>query len=159
MKPKKRHQIMESFEVRRELTDLLSASMEDYIESIFIEQEKKGYARTNEVAEKLNVQIPSATKMIKKLASLNLLKHEKYGVVCLTEKGMKIGTFLWERHQIVETFLKSLGIKKDLYQFTEAMEHSVNEEILINIEVLNNFFKYYPKYKRELDNFKKDYIL
>ena len=39
----------------------------------------------------LNVQPPSVTKMIQKLSEINLIKYEKYGVIMLEDKGLKLG--------------------------------------------------------------------
>lgn len=59
----------------------LTASMEDYLEMIYRLSIKTGFVRLHELANALNVQPPSATKMVQKLAELNLINYEKYGVI------------------------------------------------------------------------------
>ena len=88
--------------------DRFSCVMEDYIEMIYRQSSKKGYAKTGEIAEALNVNASSATKMICKLKSLGLVDGEKYGIIQLTENGKKKGEFLYKRHNIIYSFFSKL---------------------------------------------------
>ena len=97
------------YEILGKDKEVLSHSMEDYLEMIYRKSLEEGYTRINTIADSLNVQAPSATRMVQKLAKLGLLHYEKYGVVQLTVEGRRIGRFLLKRHQIIEEFLKILG--------------------------------------------------
>ena len=66
-------------EYMRKDRELLSPSAEDYMEMIYRLSADKGFTRVNDLASALNVQPPSVTKMIQKLADLKLIKYEKYG--------------------------------------------------------------------------------
>lgn len=91
---------------------LLTASMEDYLEMIKRICIDNKYIRINQLASKLNVSPSSASKTIQKLKKLGLVESQKYGIVTLTDEGNQIGTFLLKRHNIIETFLKILVLKK-----------------------------------------------
>lgn len=67
----------------------LTASMEDYLEMIYRLSLNKGYLRINELSNALNVQPPSATRMVQKLSEERLVKYEKYGIIILEESGKK----------------------------------------------------------------------
>jgi Mn-dependent DtxR family transcriptional regulator len=67
--------------------DSLTASMEDYLEMIYRLSLNTGFTRVNELSAALNVQPPSVTKMVQKLAELDLLEYEKYGVLILRKRG------------------------------------------------------------------------
>jgi Mn-dependent DtxR family transcriptional regulator len=67
----------------------LTASMEDYIEMIYRLTMKTGYTRINELSQALNIQPPSATKMVQKLANMGYLKYEKYEVTCLKSRAWR----------------------------------------------------------------------
>ena len=54
-----------------------------------------GYTRLMTLAENLNVQPPSVTRMIQKLYDRSLLDYEKYGMIHLTDKGTKLGEYFW----------------------------------------------------------------
>jgi Mn-dependent DtxR family transcriptional regulator len=119
--------------------NLLTASMEDYVEMIYRLSIDKGFTRINDLANSLNVQPPSATRMVQKLSELKLAKYEKYGLVSLTQFGNNIGEALLNKHNIVEKLLRLLGVSKSILEETEKIEHSINEETLRCIDKFLNF--------------------
>ncbi|MBH1941788.1 Fur family transcriptional regulator [Mobilitalea sibirica] len=131
-------------EFMRKDQDILSPSAEDYIEMIYRLSEKYGFTRVHDLAAALNVQPPSVTKMIQKLADMNLIKYERYGVIMLEPSGVITGKALLMRHNLVEKFLEFLNITDGLLEETEKIEHTMNEEILCGIKDLLDFFQQYP---------------
>lgn len=121
--------------------EILSSSMEDYIEMIFRLSESSEEVRVNDLSSALNVQPPSTTKMIKRLAKEDYVAYEKYGCIKLTEKGKKLGKKLLERHQIIYKFLESIGVKENILEQTEIIEHAVNDEVLQKIKELTKFLE------------------
>jgi Mn-dependent DtxR family transcriptional regulator len=122
----------------------LSPSAQDYLEMIFRLSKEHGFTRVNDLAAALNVQPPSVTRMIKKLADQHLLKYEKYGVIMLEPDGLLLGKNLLDRHNLIEEFLKLLCITEGLLESTEKMEHTINADILLGIDNLLDFFKEHP---------------
>lgn len=125
--------------------NLLTSSMEDYLEMIYRNSLVEGYMRVNNLSELLNVAAPSATKMVQKLAKLGLIDYKKYGIIFLTENGREIGKFLLERHNIIESFLTNLGVDEDVLVETELIEHNVSASTLIKISLFNRFLSKYPE--------------
>jgi DtxR family Mn-dependent transcriptional regulator len=119
----------------------LSASMEDYLEMIYRNCLTDGYVRMNQLAEKLNVQVPSATRTVQRLSKLGLVDYERYGIIQVSDKGRKIGEFLLERHNIIEKFLKNLCVSEPavVLRDTETIEHNVSISTLKNLELFNSF--------------------
>lgn len=115
---------------------MLSPSMEDYIEMIYRLSNEMDNVRVNDLSEALNVQPPSTTKMIKRLFADGYVNYEKYGYVILTEKGNEIGKYLLFRHKTIYNFLELIGVKENLLEQTEKIEHAINEEILDRISEL-----------------------
>lgn len=123
----------------------LTASTEDYLEMIYRLSLETGFTRITELSDALNVQPPSATKMVQKLGELNLLKYEKYGVIMLEQQGKVLGKALLHRHNIIEALLKVLGIPQSLIlSETEKIEHTVNEETIRCFEEYVSFIKDNP---------------
>lgn len=120
---------------------LLSPSMEDYIEMIYRLSCEKNNVRVNDLSESLNVQPPSTTKMIKRLSQDGYVNYEKYGYVNLTEKGMEIGKYLLFRHKTIFNFLELIGVKENLLEQTEKIEHAICEETLDKISNLINILE------------------
>jgi Mn-dependent DtxR family transcriptional regulator len=133
---------------------LLTASMEDYVEMIYRLSINKGFTRINDLANALNVQPPSVTKAVQKLAELNLANYEKYGVIILTEEGKIIGESLLKRHNMVEEFLRIIGVSNSLLEETEKIEHSVNEETFKCISNFVNFIKNNPEIRNALETYR-----
>ena len=131
--------------------DLLTASMEDYLEMTFRLTKDTGFTRTHDIANALNVQPPSTTKMMKKLAKAGFVNYEKYGTITLSEKGKIAGKALLERHQIIEEFLKLLGISEGLLEETEKIEHTISIDTLNRLDNFIKFIQSKPGLIREFN--------
>ncbi|WP_027623871.1 iron dependent repressor, metal binding and dimerization domain protein [Clostridium lundense] len=129
------------YEILEKEKNVLTHSMEDYLEMIYRKSLEEGYTRINVLAESLNVQPPSATKMVQKLTKLEFVNYEKYGIIQLTQKGEAMGEFLLNRHEIIEDFFKTIGVKEEILVNIELMEHNITNDALNKIERLNYFFK------------------
>lgn len=141
-------------EYMRKNKSILSPSAEDYMEMIYRLSNKTGFIRVNDLATALNVQPPSVTRMIKKLASLNLIKYEKYGVIIPKNDGRKLGEYLLKRHNIIEEFLKLLNVNNDLLEETEKIEHTISSNVLYEINDLVHFFHNYPDLITKLNEYR-----
>ena len=148
------HEFFTFREYMRKDQELLSASAEDYMEMIYRLAEENGFTRVNDLAAALNVQPPSVTKMIQKLADIHLLKYEKYGVVMLEPDGATIGKALLDRHNLIERFLGLLEIKDGLLESTEKMEHTMNHEILSGIHDMIGFFDENPEIMKHFQRYR-----
>ncbi len=125
--------------------------MEDYIEQIYLLIEEKGYARVSDIAENLSVHPSSVTKMVQKLDKDNYLIYEKYRGLSLTSKGKKIGQRLVYRHELLEQFLRVIGVKEDtIYEDVEGIEHHLSWESIDRIVDLVQFFEEDEKRIQEL---------
>ncbi|MBB6444619.1 transcriptional regulator MntR [Bacillus benzoevorans] len=117
-------------------------SMEDYIEQIYILIEEKGYARVSDIAENLSVHPSSVTKMVQKLDKDEYLIYEKYRGLVLTSKGKKVGKRLVYRHELLEQFLRVIGVKEEnIYGDVEGIEHHLSWDSLERIVDLVQYFE------------------
>ncbi|ASS90077.1 MAG: transcriptional regulator MntR [Bacillaceae bacterium] len=117
-------------------------SMEDYIEQIYLLIENKGYARVSDIAEALSVHPSSVTKMVQKLDKDDYLVYEKYRGFVLTPKGKKIGKRLVYRHDLLEQFLRIIGVKEEnIYRDVEGIEHHLSWDAIDRIGDLIQFFE------------------
>jgi DtxR family Mn-dependent transcriptional regulator len=111
----------------------LSAACEDYLKAIYAlrSEELERAVTTQALALRLNVAAPSATAMIKKLATLKLVAHSPYRGVELTEAGEKIALETIRHHRLVETYLvEILGVDWDkVHDEADRWEHILSEEV------------------------------
>ena len=136
----------------------LTASMEDYLEMIYRLSQNTGFTRIHELSHALNIQPPSATNMVKKLAELKLLKYEKYGVVILEKEGKVLGEALLKRHNIIEEFLRVIGASEgEILEQTEKIEHTMSSSTLKCLKNYVNFIKINPEIGNAFKSYCKEY--
>jgi DtxR family transcriptional regulator, manganese transport regulator len=105
--------------------------IEDYVELIADLIEDANEARQVDIAARLGVAQPTVAKMLARLAADGLVSRKPYRGVFLTDAGRKIAHASRERHQIVEAFLRSLGVSADTARLdAEGIEHYVSTETL-----------------------------
>lgn len=124
--------------------DSLTSGMEDYLEMVFRLCGTKGYVRMVDLAQALNVQPPSASAMVQKLAEAGYVQYHKYGMIELTDKGLELGRYLLYRHTIIEEFLRLIGVSTGLLAETEKIEHNVSHETVKRISRLVTYLKENP---------------
>ena len=125
-----------------------TASMEDYMEMIYRLGQGEGI-RTSDLAEALNVNRSSVTKMIQKLDAKGLVEYERYGVIRLTTDGLRLGKYLNERHNIITEFLRLLGVSQNLLKDVERIEHNISPGTLKHITDLIEFVRLRPEWWEE----------
>jgi Mn-dependent DtxR family transcriptional regulator len=124
-------------------------SMEDYIEQIYKLIEEKGYARVSDIADALQVHPSSVTKMVQKLDKDEYLIYEKYRGLVLTAKGKKVGKRLLYRHELLEQFLRIIGVDEDkIYQDVEGIEHHLSWN---SIDRIGDLVQYFDEEKNRID--------
>lgn len=137
--------------------NLLTASMEDYLEMIYRLSNKSGFTRINELSDALNVHPPSATRMVQRLGKQNLLKYERYGVIVLKEEGKILGELLLKRHNTIETFLKIMGVPENILLVeTEKIEHTISEDTASCFENFISFVNKTPEFIEKYNEFKNN---
>ncbi len=130
-------------------------SMEDHIEQIYLLIENKGYARVSDIAEALSVLPSSVTKMVQKLDKDGYLVYEKYRGLTLTPKGEKLGKRLVQRHELLEQFLRLIGVDEDrIYQDVEGIEHHLSWNSIDRIADLVQLMEEQPDFIQKLEKMK-----
>ena len=134
----------------------LTPSEEDYVEMIYRINLNRGNVQVKDVANELNIKPASVTKMVKKLNDKDILEYKKYDYIKLTEMGYKVGNTLLKRHNTIYKFLEILGLKEDIHEETEKIEHTINYGTLEKINTLIDFFSNNEDVYSLLINFRKN---
>ncbi|MBR7553753.1 transcriptional regulator MntR [Allobacillus sp. GCM10007491] len=135
---------------------MATPSMEDYIETIYLLKEQKGYARVSDIAEHLDVLPSSVTKMVKKLDEREYVVYERYRGLALTDKGRTFGEKLLYRHKLLEDFLHIIGAEEDsIYEEVEGIEHHLKWDTIVRIGDLVEYFEADPQRLNDLQEIKK----
>jgi DtxR family Mn-dependent transcriptional regulator len=104
--------------------------MEDYLKVIYGLDERGNKVTTQAIAERLEVAAPSVTGMLKRLADINLIEHERYRSIGLTDAGRKVALEVVRHHRLLELYLaEALSYSWDeVHDEADRLEHLISEE-------------------------------
>lgn len=119
----------------------LTASMEDYLEAIFDLDRKKQVVRVKDIADRLDVRMPSVTSMLKTLNERGLVNYEKYETVHLTAQGVIVGKEMRRKHDTLRRFLTDILNVDPETADAEAcrMEHALSSDTMDRLVDFVNF--------------------
>ncbi|SFC95470.1 iron (metal) dependent repressor, DtxR family [Tropicimonas isoalkanivorans] len=107
------------------------AVLEDYAEMIGDLMQEFGEARITDIASRMGVTHPTATKAVARLKREGLAVSRPYRGVFLTEEGMTLAERVRARHRTVVDFLIAVGVSSETAEIdAEGMEHFVSDETL-----------------------------
>lgn len=111
---------------RRDLTP----AMEDYLKMAYLLGEQ-GEVTVLGLAQALAVASPSVTGMVKRLAGLGLLHHEKYGCIGITPAGTAVALEIVRHHRLIELYLTEfLGMPwEEVHAEADRLEHHISEDL------------------------------
>lgn len=108
-----------------------AALLEDYAEMIGDLLDETGEARVADIAERMGVSQPTATKSVARLKREGLATSRPYRGVFLTPEGAELAARVRARHQTVLEFLILMGVPEDVAELdAEGIEHHVSQVTL-----------------------------
>ena len=112
------------------LTNNMTPSMEDYLETILFLFQRNGNVRVTDVALEMGISKPSVNKAINILKTQGYVQHEHYGLLSLTEQGAALAAEVADRHFALKRFLHGLlGVdEKKAEDEACRMEHTMSRE-------------------------------
>lgn len=119
---------------------MLTPSLEDYLKTIMLLEQKKGSARPIDIAKAMRVGKPSSSLALRRLKERGLIAHDAYGEATLTQEGKKMAERILLRHEALREFFESiLGIPKDQADANaHRLEHVIDEDVLSRLIALTN---------------------
>ena len=114
---------------------MVSESAQDYLKAIW-KLERTGEMSTTALADALGVSPASATAMLKKLATLGLVVHERYHGATLTPAGERMALEVVRHHRLLELYLmQALGLSWDqVHEEAERLEHHLSDQVEVHID-------------------------
>ena len=118
----------------------ISSSLEDYLEAIADLIDANGHAHSKELAERLQVKMPSVTNALQALAARDLIEYRSHQPVVLTAAGAQAAAVIRKRHQCLCRFFEE--VLELSYEEADAtackVEHDINENVLRKLIVLTD---------------------
>lgn len=119
--------------------------VEDYLEVVYDLINRKGYARSSDIAERLGVRTASVTGMLQRLSRMGLIVYERYRGLTLTPKGEQLARDIQRTHQTILKFLRVLGIGEDVAkEDAEGIEHHMHKITIGRISQFMDFIDGHP---------------
>lgn len=130
---------MPSFTPSSKIQGTISPALEQYVEAIaeLLLQDK--VCSVSDIASRVQVSRPAASRMIRELSEQDIVLHKLYGYVDLTPKGHSIAKNLAKRHEVLFAFLTDVLNFDEEWSDQEAchLEHHVNDKLIRRLEALN----------------------
>lgn len=104
---------------------VMTSSLEDYLEAVFVLSKQKGNVRLTDIAEHLGVSKPSVNRAVNTLTQNGFLEHVTYGDIVITPAGESYAANVLRRHKLIKQFLISeLGVDEKIAERDACqMEH------------------------------------
>lgn len=108
----------------------LQESGENYLETILLLRQQKGYVRSIDIANALQFSKPSVSRAVGILKKAGYIEVESSGNIVLTDEGEKQAGKVYERHRVITRFLAdALGVDaKTAEEDACRIEHVISEE-------------------------------
>lgn len=114
----------------------IQESAEDYLETILVLSNRLGNVRSIDIVNEMGFSKPSISVAVRKLRENGYLNVDSNGYITLTESGMKIASTIYERHEVLKSWLISLGVSEQTAREDAChMEHAISAESFDKIKL------------------------
>ena len=112
-----------------EITMVVNESAENYLETILILSKRLPVVRSVDIANELGFKKSSVSIAMKNLREKEHITVTDAGFIYLTESGKAIADMIYERHQLLSSWLISLGVDPTIATEDACkMEHVISPE-------------------------------
>lgn len=125
----------------------LTASLEDYLETILLLTREHAVARSRDISARLKVTQASVTGALQSLSERGLINYEPYGFVTLTRPGKDEAGKVMHRHEVLrDFFVNILAIDKaEAEQAACRMEHGISKQVVDRLVEFARFIEECPR--------------
>ena len=107
----------------------MQESPEDYLETIYMLSLEKDGVRSIDVARHLGFSKPSVSVAMKRLRENGYVDMDDNNYLTLTAAGKEIAVKIFERHNVLAGYLRSVGVSADTAARDACrIEHVLSEE-------------------------------
>ena len=113
----------------------IQESAENYLESILMLKEEKGFVRSIDIAHHMDFSKPSISRARGLLRENGYITMDKDGFINLTEAGMEVASRIYERHRLLTQWLTALGVSPETAAEDACrIEHDISEETFLRLK-------------------------
>lgn len=107
----------------------ITDAIENYLEAIYLLKQEKEDIHAIDISKSLNISKPSVSRAMKRLVEGEFITINENDVIYLTEKGMKVSEYVYEKHIVLRDFFIKIGL--DEYTADKdacKIEHVISDE-------------------------------
>jgi len=107
----------------------INESAENYLETILMLSKKLPVVRSVDIANELGFKKSSVSIAMKNLRENNHIVVSNAGFITLTDSGLQIAEMIFERHELISSWLISMGVSEEIaLEDACKMEHVISQE-------------------------------
>ena len=108
---------------------IVNESAENYLETILILSKQLPVVRSVDIANELGFKKSSVSVAMKHLREKNHIIVDNSGFITLTPSGREIAEMIYERHEMISSWLIRLGVPKEIaLEDACKIEHVISKE-------------------------------
>lgn len=108
---------------------MVNESAENYLETILVLSRQLPVVRSVDIANELGYKKSSISTAMKNLREKNYITVTGAGFIYLTDEGREIAEMIYERHELLSTWLERLGVSKNIASEDACkIEHVISKE-------------------------------
>ncbi len=117
-------------------------SGEDYLEAILMLEQRLGSVRSIDIATELGYSKPTISIAMRRLRENGYVESDEKRELHLTPKGLEIAEKIYERHVLLSSLLRDLGVdSKTATHEACKMEHDLSADTFNRIREMYNSYK------------------
>ena len=108
---------------------IINESAENYLETILVLSKKLPVVRSVDISNELGFKKSSVSIAMKNLREIGHITVTDAGYIYLTESGKQIADMIYERHELLSSWLVRLGVPEEIATEDACrIEHVISKE-------------------------------
>lgn len=108
---------------------MINESAENYLETILVLSKQLPVVRAVDISNELGFKKSSVSIAMKNLREKNHITVTDAGFIYLTDSGKEIADMIYERHQLLSSWLMKLGVDEEIaLEDACKIEHVISKE-------------------------------
>lgn len=108
---------------------MINESAENYLETILVLSKQLPVVRAVDISNELGFKKSSVSIAMKNLREKNHISVTDAGFIYLTDSGKEIADMIYERHQLLSSWLMKLGVDEEIaLEDACKIEHVISKE-------------------------------
>ena len=114
----------------------LQESGQNYLENIYILQQKNEYVRSVDLANEMGFSKPSVSRAVHLLEDDGYVYFSDSSNIELTEKGAKVAKRIYDRHMFLAEYFMALGVSDETaYSDACRLEYYISDETMERLKL------------------------